>query len=102
MWPCLSLLKCFTGFSMDPLSRMSFSDLATDERLEAALPFGEELMKQNDVDVLCLPYTATPFALTEAARTLSFNDAIVEEDFRFDPATLRSHLVRIELRREAH
>ncbi|EKM58383.1 uncharacterized protein PHACADRAFT_252658 [Phanerochaete carnosa HHB-10118-sp] len=61
--------------------------------LKTALPFGEELRKQNDADVLCLPYTATPFALTEAARTLSFSDAMVEEDFRFDPATLRSHLI---------
>ncbi|GJE88754.1 hypothetical protein PsYK624_048370 [Phanerochaete sordida] len=81
------------GFSMDPLSQLSFSELTTDERLAEAVPFSEELTKVQDIDVLCLPYTATPFALPDAARTLSFNDAIIEEDFRFDPTTFRSDLI---------
>lgn len=82
------------GFSMDPLSQMSFSDIVeSDEQLKGSLPFGEELMKQHGTDILCLPYTAAPFALPEAARGLSFNDAIIEEDFRFDPPTLRSDLI---------
>jgi hypothetical protein len=80
-----------TGFSMDPLSRMVFS-VTNEEHLELAETFDPEMTKQQGVDVLCLPYTLTPFALPEAARSLSFQDGAIG-DVRFDPPSVKSEMV---------
>lgn len=84
--------KGFTGFSMDPLSRMVFS-VTDEEHLELAETFDPEMTKQQGLDVLCLPYTSTPFALPDVARSLSFQDGAVG-DVRFDPPSVKTEMVR--------
>ena len=45
-------------------------------------------------DILCVPYGHTPFSLPSLARSASFKDAVITEDFRFDPSTVKDHFVR--------
>lgn len=57
------------------------------------VPWTEELAEQHGEKIMCLPYTTTPFALAEAAQTTSFQNAVIAEDFRLDPRTIKSRFV---------
>ena len=80
---------------MDPLSRMAF-DFQNDDVWDLAEKFEPAMASQHGMDVVCVPYSVTPFALEDAARSLSFQDGALE-DARFDPPTVKSEFVRANI-----
>lgn len=74
------------GFNLDPLSRISFKDDYL--RFCQSIPFSAELMHQQGMDVICPPFTHTPFSLGSMARSLSLQQARITEHLRFDPTTV--------------
>ena len=59
-----------------------------------AVPFSDELRYQYDTEVSCLPYTISPFAVLDAASSLSPMDAKVDDGLRFIPTSITPNLVR--------
>ena len=70
---------------------MGFGELGT--ALDVSVPFSANLRKQHGLDVTCLPYTSTPFALEEVAKSLSFSHANITDTLRFNPTTAWSDIV---------
>ncbi|KAH9928302.1 uncharacterized protein B0H18DRAFT_254158 [Fomitopsis serialis] len=56
-------LSYMPGFVYEPLSRMALNSPALST--SAAVPFSEDLRTQHGTQVLCLPFTHTPFPLLE-------------------------------------
>ena len=56
----------------------------------ATVQWTPDLENQFGQDILCVPYGHTPFSLPSLARSASFKDAVITEDFRFDPSTVKS------------
>lgn len=83
---------------MEPLSRMAFSDLTTDENLNLAIPFSEDMTRQHDTDILCIPYSVTPFSIPSALQTLLEQKAILSDDIKFNPSTVQSKVVCVHAR----
>ncbi|KAI0925761.1 hypothetical protein AcW1_008106 [Taiwanofungus camphoratus] len=79
------------GFVFEPLSRISFNSPALNTR--GHVRFSDDLLTQRGSDILCLPFTHTPFALVDAARSLSYQQATISERFRFDPSTVRANML---------
>ncbi|KAH9922277.1 hypothetical protein B0H21DRAFT_175553 [Amylocystis lapponica] len=77
------------GFAFDPLSRFAFSPGQAD--VPRFVPWSESLLHQHGSDIQCLPFTHSPFALVDAARSLSFQQATVSSKVRFDPPTVTSN-----------
>lgn len=79
------------GFSMD-FGRVLARDPPT--HVELAKPFSPDLTHQWGLDVACLPYNVLPFDILDRARALSYTDAIVSENMRFSPQSIKTNLVR--------
>ncbi|RPD60091.1 hypothetical protein L226DRAFT_535029 [Lentinus tigrinus ALCF2SS1-7] len=78
---------CMPGFCYRPLSEYC---LATTDLLEAKpVEWSEDMRNQDGDNVLCLPFTLSPFQLAESARHLSMADANVSDIIRFEPSSLR-------------
>ncbi|KAI0671762.1 hypothetical protein C8Q78DRAFT_1069353 [Trametes maxima] len=74
-----------------PLSSMS---LMTPQLIDAqAVPWSEELRRYDGDNVLCLPYSLTPFRLPDVARSLSMTDANVSNLLRFEPSTVKETMM---------
>ncbi|KAF5359406.1 hypothetical protein D9756_003392 [Leucocoprinus leucothites] len=56
------------------------------------VPFTDDLLRQYDLDVACIPYNISPFSILEIARHLSLPEATIAQDFRFSPSTLQPTL----------
>ncbi|OBZ72453.1 hypothetical protein A0H81_07580 [Grifola frondosa] len=78
------------GHSFDPLSRFSF-DSPSYLKLPS-VPFSDDLRTQHGSDVLCMPFTFTPFPLIELAQSLSYQQATISPSFRFDPLSVKPNL----------
>lgn len=61
---------------------------------ELAKPFSPDLAHQWGLDVMCLPYNVLPFDVVDNARTLSYTDAVISENMRFSPQSVKLNLVR--------
>lgn len=62
--------------------------------IELAKPFSPDLAHQWGLDVMCLPYNVLPFDILDKTRTLSYTDAVVSENMRFSPQSVKMNLVR--------
>lgn len=87
-------IRSSLGFNHEPLSRIPL-EVFDSEAKEKAVIFSDELRHQHGSDVLCLPYTQTPFPLLDAARSLSLRQATIAEDFRLDPLSLQEDFVSV-------
>ncbi|KAH9944594.1 hypothetical protein B0H21DRAFT_694880, partial [Amylocystis lapponica] len=76
-------------FAHDPLSHFVFRPKELNAK--RVVPWSENLVHQHGSEVLCLPFTHSPFALLDAARSLSFKRATVSKRFRFDPPTVKAN-----------
>ena len=84
------------GYNMD-FGRMLIHNPPT--HVELAQPFSPDLARQWGFDVMCLPYNILPFDSLDKARSLSYSDAVVSENLRFNPQSLKMRLVRSHNRR---
>lgn len=56
-------------------------------------PFSPALTRQHDLDISCLPYDISPLDLIGRARDMSFGPTEIDENFRFDPRSIKFNLV---------
>ncbi|KAH7927934.1 hypothetical protein BV22DRAFT_1193229 [Leucogyrophana mollusca] len=82
--------KLQQGCPFDLLGRLAFRD--ENMSPEQAVPFSQSLTKQHGSDILCLPYTTSPFSLLDKARNLSFKQATIHDGVRFDPSSVKPNL----------
>ncbi|KAI0767901.1 hypothetical protein BC629DRAFT_1536692 [Irpex lacteus] len=54
------------GHTMDPLCYMSMRSILERDLMPQAVPFSEDMRKQHNVDVVCMPYSLTPLSLVQA------------------------------------
>ncbi|OJT11442.1 hypothetical protein TRAPUB_11994 [Trametes pubescens] len=79
------------GFTYKPLSSLSFM---TPTLMEATtVPWSNDLRKNGEDQVLCLPFAHTPFHLSEAMRSLSTADATVADVLRFEPSSVKETMM---------
>ncbi|RDX57285.1 hypothetical protein OH76DRAFT_1467772 [Lentinus brumalis] len=78
------------GFVYPPLSEQCFQTTQL-LRTEPA-PWSEDMRQHHGDEVLCLPFTMSPFRLTEACRGLSMADAMLDL-LRFEPSSLRETMM---------
>lgn len=66
-----------------------------DENLtyEDAQPFSSSLARQHGLDVCCLPYNINPLELLGREHDLSYGPIRVDDQFRFDPRSIKFNLV---------
>ncbi len=82
---------CSAGLTYKPLSSLSFM---TPTLMEATtVPWSNDLRKNGEDQVLCLPFAHTPFHLSEAMRSLSTADATVADVLRFEPSSVKETMV---------
>lgn len=62
--------------------------------IELAKPFSPDLVHQWGLDVMSLPYNVLPFDILDKARSLSYRDAVISENMRFNPQSVKMNLVR--------
>lgn len=67
-----------------------------------AVPFSEDLRRQHDLDVMCMPYTISPLSLPEAARSLFRSRAKISDVATFEPDSLSFKLVCAFLTDRSH
>lgn len=79
------------GFSVD-FARILVRDPPT--HIELAKPFSPDLAHQWGLDVMCLPYNVLPFDILDKTRALSYTDAVISENMRFNPQSVKMNLVR--------
>ncbi|TBU33303.1 hypothetical protein BD311DRAFT_652077 [Dichomitus squalens] len=80
-----------TGYVFPPLSTRNLISpkvLSTEP-----VPWSEALRKNGADDVLCLPFSVTPFKLIEAARSMSLADATISNSFRFEPSSVEETMM---------
>ncbi|KAF9048656.1 hypothetical protein BJ165DRAFT_1609689 [Panaeolus papilionaceus] len=53
-------------------------------------PFTDDLLRQHDLDVQCIPYTISPFSLLQLPKKLSSSTFNLHEDFQVSPSSLKS------------
>lgn len=63
-------------------------------QIELAKPFSPDSAHQWGLDVMCLPYNVLPFDILDRARALSYTDAVINENMRFNPQSVKMNLVR--------
>ncbi|CAL1716729.1 unnamed protein product [Somion occarium] len=78
------------GFVFDPLSRISLKSPSLQKY--TTVPFSSELERQYEQDILCLPFTISPFSLPSLARSTSFKNAVISDDLRFDPTSVKEQM----------
>ncbi|KAI0367785.1 hypothetical protein BV20DRAFT_1023823 [Pilatotrama ljubarskyi] len=75
------------GFAYGPLSNFSFMN---PRLLDAeTVRWSEDLRKHEGEDVICVPFSLSPFKLPDAARSLSMADASVADVLRFEPSSVK-------------
>ncbi|KAI1796835.1 hypothetical protein LXA43DRAFT_984722 [Ganoderma leucocontextum] len=57
------------------------------------VPWSEELRKNSGEDVLCLPFSVTPFPLIEAVRSISLADSNIGNVLRFEPSSVENSMM---------
>lgn len=67
--------------------------------IELAKPFSPDYVHQWGLDVMCLPYNVLPFDILDRARSLSYTNAVISENMRFNPQSVKMNLVRNHVRR---
>ncbi|KAG9315308.1 hypothetical protein JVU11DRAFT_4447 [Chiua virens] len=77
------------GFGMD-FGRILVRDPPTD--IELAKPLSPDLAHQWGLDVMCLPYNILPFDILDQTRTLSYSDAVISDNIRFNPQSVKMKL----------
>jgi len=81
------------GFNLD-FGRILVRDPPT--HIELAKPFSPDLARQWGLDVMCLPYNVLPFDILDRTRILSYTDAVISENMRFKPQSVKMNLVRTQ------
>ncbi|KAG8213022.1 hypothetical protein J3R82DRAFT_11414 [Butyriboletus roseoflavus] len=88
--PGFSHSKVFNvGFSLD-FGRILVRDPPA--HIELAKPFSPDLAHQWGLDVMCLPYNVLPFDILDRTRSLSYTDAVISENMRFNPQSVKMSL----------
>ena len=59
------------------------------------LPFEESMLKQHGEEIQCIPFTTSPFAVLDIARNLSWSNAIINENLKFSPSSLKVNMVSL-------
>ncbi|KZT00810.1 uncharacterized protein LAESUDRAFT_731876 [Laetiporus sulphureus 93-53] len=78
------------GFVYEPLSRISLNSMLFDRG--STIRFSEDLLTQRGTEILCLPFSVTPFPLLDVARSLSYQQATISEQLKFDPSAVKANL----------
>lgn len=78
------------GFSFDPLSTLSFSQLDLEK---LAVPFTPELRHQHGLDISCLPYSISPVSLPEVIESLSLSQSKLLDLMMFDRKSVEFSMV---------
>ncbi|KAF9450360.1 hypothetical protein P691DRAFT_701491 [Macrolepiota fuliginosa MF-IS2] len=63
-----------------------------DPHLRETIRFSEDLLRQHDLDVACIPYNISPFSIINIAHHLSYSEAKIAPDFRFSPSSIQPTL----------
>ncbi|KAL9714117.1 hypothetical protein Ac2012v2_002425 [Leucoagaricus gongylophorus] len=66
--------------------------LPPDAHARESVPFTQDLLRQFDLEVVCIPYNISPFSILNIAHHLSHREAIITQDFRFNPSSLKPTL----------
>jgi len=61
-------------------------------QIEHAKPFSSDLARQWGLDVMCLGYNVLPFDVLDRTRALSYTDAVISENMRFSPQSVKMNL----------
>ncbi|CDO78182.1 hypothetical protein BN946_scf184797.g8 [Trametes cinnabarina] len=78
------------GFVYSPLSNLSFmTPMALNADKLMAVPWSEDLRRHDGHDVLCLPFSVTPFHVPDVVRSLSMADANIANTLRFEPGSFK-------------
>ena len=88
LW-CLNVLMA--GYIFPPLSVKNMIPLNV--LGVEPVSWSEELRKNGGEDVLCLPFSFSPFHLIEAVRSISLADANIGKVLRFEPSSLKNLMV---------
>ncbi|TFK72903.1 hypothetical protein BDN72DRAFT_791692 [Pluteus cervinus] len=83
---------CFLPPSSDFKALSSVSFWTKHAKHIEPVPFTKDLEHQFGADVISIPYNISPFTLLEVARSLSYADCTIEEDFRFNPSSVKTNL----------
>ncbi|KAF8656829.1 hypothetical protein AX16_002377 [Volvariella volvacea WC 439] len=78
------------GNEFKVLSSLSFWTKTA--RHTETVPFTEELTHQFGQQVSLIPYTVSPFSLIDAARSSSYIDATIDDDFRYIPSSVKCNM----------
>ena len=62
-----------------------------------AVPFTQDLRQQFDLEVSCLPYTISPFAMLDIAHSLPLQYLKVDDHLSFKPTSIKPNFVRPDL-----
>ncbi|KAI0331888.1 hypothetical protein GY45DRAFT_1401537 [Cubamyces sp. BRFM 1775] len=83
--------SCVPRFVFPPLSTLN---LKSPNLLNVdAVPWSEDLRKHDGDDVLCLPYSVTPFQLPNLARSLSLSKSNIAKVLRLEPSSLKENML---------
>jgi hypothetical protein len=55
--------------------------------------FDPSLLRQHGEEVQCIPFTTSPFSLLDVARNLPWNHAVINENLKFAPSSLKVNIV---------
>jgi hypothetical protein len=56
-------------------------------------PFTPDMAKQHGEEIICLPYTCSPLPVFDRLKSLSYSQARINEDLRFNPSSLDIRLL---------
>jgi len=56
--------------------------------------FDASMLRQYGEEVQCVPFTTSPFAVLDIARNLSWTNAIIDENLKFSPSSVKANLVK--------
>lgn len=70
------------------------SAFSTDDRSVGPQLFDASMLRQYGEEVQCIPFTTSPFAVLDIARNLSWTNAIIDENLKFSPSSVKANLVK--------
>jgi hypothetical protein len=67
---------------------------STDNGSTSPQIFDASMLRQYGEEVQCVPFTTSPFAVLDIARNLSWTNAIIDENLKFSPSSVKANLVK--------
>jgi len=79
------------GFVHEPLSRLSLGSSAFKQG--NGIRFSDDLRTQRGTEILCLPFTLTPFRIVDLLRSLPQQQASPHKSLRLYPSSLKESML---------